>query len=214
MRAIWLHMMSELFVQRLRLETANLWKRFKFQNIFLPIKIEYPDSMNCSRDLATKAKQVQPGKTKRIWAVFFTVLSQRGGEKAGRQWISGAACWEPVAAAWLWRKAHSFAGRGQHCPRHELGVWGALLSISLWPERLNELEMRKTGKKIADMLPVVGLGMLGRFVWAKTAKTRETTPRDRRWCGVEDNHFLGQKIEVRFLENEEFFIGQTARARF
>lgn len=72
--------------------------------------------------------------------------------------------------------------------------------------------MRKTGKKIADMLPVVGLGMLGRFVWAKT---REITPRDRRWCGVEDNHFFGQKIEVRFLEDEEFSSdGRTARDRF
>ncbi|ROL47718.1 hypothetical protein DPX16_16090 [Anabarilius grahami] len=39
--------------------------------------------------------------------------------------------------------------------------------------------MRKTGKEIADMLPVVGLGMLGRFVWAET---RKITPRDRQWC--------------------------------
>lgn len=211
MRAIWLHMMSELFVQRLRLETSNLWKRFNIY--FFRSKIEYPDSIeHRAHDLTTKVKQNSTRENEKdLSCVFYGFEPAGWREKAGRQWISGVACWEPVAAPWLWRKAHSFAGRGQHCPRHELGVWGALLCISLWPERLNELEMRKTGKEIADMLPMVSLGMLGRLVWAET---REMTPRDRRWCGVEDNHFLGQKIEVRFLEDEEFFIGRTARARF
>ncbi|ROI15846.1 hypothetical protein DPX16_21353 [Anabarilius grahami] len=72
------------------------------------------------------------------------------------------------------------------------------------------MEMRKTGKEIADILPMVGLGVLGRFVWADT---REITTKDRQWCHAEENRSLGQRIAVKIPRGRRIF-HRPARAYF